>query len=122
MDRKVSGVAMEAMRWILAYEWPGNVRELANMLERAVALTDHDTILLEDLPIPGGSRAANDMLSRAATRGLPLQEVERAYIHKVLETTAGNRVKAARILGIDRRTLYRKLDGGSDVGKGRGRS
>jgi len=49
LQRQIHGISAEAMRWIRAYSWPGNVRELANMLERAVALTEHDTILLEDL-------------------------------------------------------------------------
>ena len=118
LGRPVIGVTTEAMRWLLSYEWPGNVRELANTIERAVALTDHDTILLEDLlltspPLEKGDLLSN-ALSNAAARKLPLADVERAYIHQVLEATQGNKAYAARILGIDRKTLYHKL-GASDA-------
>ena len=94
------------------------MRELANMIERAVALTDHDTILLEDLlltsPLLGKEDLLNTALSNAATRKLPLADVERAYIRHVLEAAQGNKAYAARILGIDRKTLYHKL-GASDA-------
>jgi DNA-binding NtrC family response regulator len=98
----------------LLREWPGNVRELANMIERAVALTDHDTILLENILLTSPPLGKEDLLSgalsNAAARKLSLAEVERAYIHQVLETAHGNKAYAARILGIDRKTLYHKLD------------
>ncbi|MGH7961073.1 MAG: sigma-54-dependent transcriptional regulator [Candidatus Binatia bacterium] len=114
LGRPVIGIAAEAMRWLLSYEWPGNVRELANVIERAVVLTDHDTILPEDLslasPPPGKNDLLDDTLSIAAARELSLIDVERAYIRRVLEVTQGNKARAARILGLDRRTLYRKLD------------
>ena len=118
LGRPVIGVTTEAMRWLLSYEWPGNVRELANTIERAVALTDHDTILLEDLlltsPPLGKEDLLSNALSHAAARKLPLADVERAYIHQVLEAAQGNKAYAARILGIDRKTLYHKL-GASDA-------
>jgi DNA-binding NtrC family response regulator len=106
------GITDEAMRWLVRHDWPGNVRELANVVERAVALTDHDTIVLEDVrdlearvPIdPTG-----DLLASAAERHITLAEVERSYIRRVLDANGGNVSRAARILGIDRRTLYRKL-------------
>jgi len=88
------------------------VRELANVVERAVALTDHDTIVLEDVHSVGEREPADpsvDLLASAAERHLPLAEVERSYIRRVLDANDGNVSRAARILGIDRRTLYRKL-------------
>jgi DNA-binding NtrC family response regulator len=90
------------------------VRELANVVERAVALTEHDTIVLEDVRDLGGSTTADpttELLSLAADRQLSLADVERGYIKRVLESTGGNVSRAARILGIDRRTMYRKLGG-----------
>jgi len=115
LGRPVIGITAEAMRGLLSHDWPGNVRELANRIERAVALTDHDTILPEDLSLasapPGKNDLLDDTLSIAAARELPLIDVERAYIRRVLEVTQGNKARAARILGLDRRTLYRKLDG-----------
>jgi DNA-binding NtrC family response regulator len=110
------GITDDAVRWLCRHDWPGNVRELANVVERAVALTDHDTIVLDDVrdlptrgPIDPRSDPTSDLLSRAAERQLPLAEVERGYIRRVLDANGGNVSRTARILGIDRRTLYRKL-------------
>jgi DNA-binding NtrC family response regulator len=119
LDRPIRGISAEAMRWILAYDWPGNVRELANVIERAVALSDHDAIVPDDLTLVSSASASGDFLDGAAARGLPLEELERLYIRKVLESTGGNKVRSARILGIDRRTLHRKVTGqGGDAGTG----
>jgi len=106
------GITDDAMRWLVRHDWPGNVRELANVVERAVALTDHDTIVLEDvrdLEARVPSDPTGELLASAAARQLPLAEVERAYIRRVLDANDGNVSRAARLLGIDRRTLYRKL-------------
>jgi DNA-binding NtrC family response regulator len=117
LERPVIGITTEGMRWLLSYTWPGNARELANMIERAIVLTDHDTILLEDLLLTSPPLSQDDLvsnaLSNAAARKLPLADVELAYIRQVLEVTQGNKACAARILGIDRKTLYHKL-GASD--------
>jgi len=109
LGREVVGVSQAALRRLRSHTWPGNVRELANVLERAVAMTDYDTIVAEDLEICAPVREA-DFLADAAAQGLALAEVERAYIAQVLAVCEGNRSKAARVLGIDRRTLYRKLE------------
>ncbi|HEX2691585.1 MAG TPA: sigma-54 dependent transcriptional regulator [Kofleriaceae bacterium] len=106
------GITDDAMRWLVRHDWPGNVRELANVVERAVALTDHDTIVLEDVRALESHVSVDptgDLLASAAERHLPLTEVERGYIRRVLDANGGNVSRAARILGIDRRTLYRKL-------------
>jgi DNA-binding NtrC family response regulator len=106
------GITDDAMRWLVRHDWPGNVRELANVIERAVALTDHDTIVLEDVRDLSPRAPADpigELLTSAAERHLPLADVERGYIRRVLDTEGGNVSRAARILGIDRRTLYRKL-------------
>lgn len=103
-------LSVEVLRWIRAYHWPGNVRELANTLERAIVLAEHDTLLLEDLaqasklPVNEG-----DFLEAAMLQGWTLADVEQAYIRHVLEMTGGNKIQAARVLGLDRSTLYRKL-------------
>jgi DNA-binding NtrC family response regulator len=110
VGRTVVGIADDAMRWLLAYAWPGNVRELANLLERAVVLSEHDTIVLDDLVMPDRGELDQSFLDRAARRGLKLAEIERAYIHAMLRAAAGNKSEAARVLGIDRRTLHRRLD------------
>ncbi|AEI63734.1 sigma-54-dependent transcriptional regulator [Corallococcus macrosporus] len=110
-QREVLGVSATAMKRLLAHAWPGNVRELANLLERAVALADHDTLVPEDFDLPGGGDGGlASLLDRASGEAAPLEEVERAYVRRVVEAQGGNKAAAARILGINRRTLYRKLD------------
>lgn len=102
-------VASEVMRWIRAYHWPGNVRELSNTLERAIVLAEHDTLLLEDLA-QAATAPRNDLsfLAQAMQQGWTAEDIQQAYIRHVLEAT-GNKIQAAKILGLDRSTLYRKL-------------
>ena len=103
-------ISDEALRWLCKREWPGNVRELSNVIERAVALTEHDTIVIEDVRDQSASRPRHDAtLAEAAERLVPLAEVEISYIKQVVAQVGGNMAHAARVLGIDRRTLYRKL-------------
>jgi len=109
LRRKIHGISAEAMRWIRAYAWPGNVRELANTLERAVALTEHDTILLEDLAHATQVPVDDNPLNHLPNQPMTLADLENAYIRRVLEMAQGNKAQAAKILGIDRGTLYRKL-------------
>ena len=111
-NKSVIGLAQPAAACLLAYDWPGNVRELRNVIERALALTHHDQLTVEDLPEhirhPGGGAPLPASLV-AAGNILPLEEMERRYIHQVLDQLSGNRTLAARLLGVDRKTLYRKL-------------
>ncbi len=109
--RPLIGVSAAAMRRLVAYQWPGNVRELANLLERAVALSDHDTLLAEDVDVPGDAGSGIEaFLTGKADNHVPLAEVERLYARQVVEAQGGNKAAAARLLGINRRTLYRMLD------------
>jgi DNA-binding NtrC family response regulator len=110
LRRPIVGISSGALKRLLAHEWPGNVRELANTLERAVALTDLDTILPEDLSHAAVETDAPDQLSGAARAGLTLADFSKRYARRVLEERNGNKAAAARALGIDRRTLYRMLD------------
>jgi DNA-binding NtrC family response regulator len=100
----------EAMRLLLGSDWPGNVRELQNAVEHALAIGIEPTLTISDLPphINGlvGKMGVREPVGEART----LDEVERRHILRVLEETNGNHVRAAEVLGIDRRTLYRKLD------------
>ncbi len=116
VGREVLGVSDDAMRWLLGHSWPGNVRELGNLLERAVVLAEHDTLVLDDLVIRERPDSEDGFLERAARRGVTLEDVERAYMHAVLRAHGGNKTEAARVLGIDRRTLHRRLEG-DDVGQ-----
>ncbi|MGD0999102.1 MAG: sigma 54-interacting transcriptional regulator [Candidatus Brocadiia bacterium] len=97
------------------YPWPGNVRELRNAIERMVVMAEGDALKLEDVPfeIRSGKGAARP--AEAAAPAAPpddsatLRDLERAHIARVMQRTAGNKKEAARILGIDRSTLYAKL-------------
>lgn len=106
-ELKVSPPALGAL---VAFSWPGNVRELLNVLERAVAFSDHAEIQLEDLPadVHRGGRSAS-IIHSAADRQATLAELEREYILEVLRRAGGNKTRAAELLGIPRRTLYRRL-------------
>jgi DNA-binding NtrC family response regulator len=104
-------VAPETLAILTAYSWPGNVRELENAVERAVALARGSRLTPDDLPerirTTGEVAAA---IARAQERGLTLRELEREYIIETLRRAGGNKSRAAEILGLDRKTLYRKLD------------
>jgi len=97
---------------LLQYPWPGNVRELQNCIERAVALAQFDQIGVDDLPekIRDYKTVRINIESNDPAELLPMEEVERRYILKVLEAVGGNKTLAAQVLGFDRRTLYRKLE------------
>jgi DNA-binding NtrC family response regulator len=108
--KEVKGVGEAALAMLMDYAWPGNVRELENVIERAVTLTRGEKISSDDLPAAvQGARGDRRVLDEAAERTLPLHELEKEYIKKVLEKTGGNKYQAAHALGIDRKTLYRKL-------------
>jgi DNA-binding NtrC family response regulator len=108
--RPVKAVGESALAVLMDYAWPGNVRELENVIERAVTLARGETIVPDDLP-PAiqGVRGDRRILDEAGERTLPLHEVEKEYIRRILEKTGGNKYQAAQLLGIDRKTLYRKL-------------
>jgi DNA-binding NtrC family response regulator len=108
--KPVTGISESALLLLFRYPWPGNVRELENAIERAVILTRGDQILPDDLP-PTITGKLDDYstLDQALEQQLTLEEMEHQYISRVLDRTGGNKYRAARILGIDRKTLYRKL-------------
>jgi two-component system response regulator HydG len=110
--KKIDGFVHAAAEKLLAYDWPGNVRELMNCVEGAVALARHDKITLDDLPQRIRDYRLPELLSITTedpTEFVPMTEVEQRYISRVLSTVGGNKTHAAKILGIERRTLYRKL-------------
>ncbi len=111
-QKSVAGLSTEAAERLLSYVWPGNVRELQNAMERAVALTRFDTISVDDLPDKIRSYRRSHVLIAAEDPSelVPLEEVERRYILRVMEAVAGNKTLAAQVLGLDRKTLYRKLE------------
>ncbi len=111
-EREIHGFSADAAATLSAYAWPGNVRELANSIEHAVALARGERIEVSDLPerlrkprsdAPPGPGASDGSL-------LSLDEIERRHILRVLDAVGGKRGRAAEILGVDRKTLYRKLE------------
>ncbi len=107
--KSISHISPEALEILLQYSWLGNVRELEHTIERAVILSIHPIILPEDLP-----RKMFEEMKEVETlppeKLLPLKEIEKRYVLKVLQETKGNKKKASEILGIDRTTLYRILE------------
>jgi DNA-binding NtrC family response regulator len=101
----------EALVVLTSYAWPGNVRELENVIERAVALARGARLTLDDLPdrVRSNGEAAV-ILARSSERRLTLHELEREYIIETLRRTGGHKSRAAEALGLDRKTLYRRLD------------
>ncbi|MFH2013327.1 MAG: sigma-54 dependent transcriptional regulator [Pseudomonadota bacterium] len=108
-NEDIKSISKDAMNLLLEYNWPGNVRELENVIERAIALARYEEILQEDLP----SKIRNIQMTANWKEVLPenvtIEELERDYIVKTLKKTKGHKINTANILGIDRRTLYRKI-------------
>lgn len=107
--KRVVGMTLGAARALMEHDWPGNVRELGNCVEAAVLQAEHDHITESELPAragkPGGppSGASDDAL-------VSWNSLEARHIASILEEAGGNKARAARLLGIDRKTLYRKLE------------
>ncbi|MGH9939553.1 MAG: sigma-54-dependent transcriptional regulator [Blastocatellia bacterium] len=104
-------VSAEALAILTAYAWPGNVRELENVIERAVAMTGGAALKPEDLPerLRSGNHAAS-VLNQARENQMTLRQLEQTYVAETLRRAGGNKSRAAEMLGLDRKTLYRKLD------------
>lgn len=114
LERNVSEFSPEAAELLLNFDWPGNVRQLQNCIERGVSLARFEQLTPQDLP----EKVRN--FQAPATVGafsvdpehiVPLSVIERRYIEQVLHAVGDNKSQAARLLGEDRRTLYRKLNG-----------
>ncbi len=110
--KPVRGISSEAAKKLIAFDWPGNVRQLENSIERAVTLTRFEQITVGDLPekIQNYEDAPANMLDVDLEHSWTLEELERRYIERVLRASKGNKTQAAKVLGLDRRTLYRKLE------------
>jgi len=110
--KPVQRISAAVAERLLAYAWPGNIRELRNCIERAVALARFEEIIVEDLPAQVRDYRSTHVLVAAndPSELVPLAEVERRYVERVMEAVGGNKRQAAQILGLDRATLYRKLE------------
>jgi DNA-binding NtrC family response regulator len=103
----VPALAPATVERLRAHPWPGNVRELENVLERAVTLATGPVLRPEDLALEGAAPPADGPVLPA--RGMSLEAVKRWYVQRTLEEAGGNKQRAAEMLGVDRRTLYRLL-------------
>jgi len=120
MEKDVTEISEPVLQIFRTYSWPGNIRELLNVIERALIVTRGPTILPEHLPVQffssapeAASLATNEgpaPLTLAPEFDLTIQAAERDQIRKALEAAGGKRMEAARLLGLSRRTLYRKLE------------
>ena len=110
--KDVNGLSGAAAQRLLDYDWPGNVRELENCVQRAVTLTRMSEVSVDDLPekIRDYQSSRIVIASDNPDELFSLEEMERRYIRKVLAAVGGNKTQAARILGLDRRTLYRRIE------------
>ena len=108
--KNISHISPEALELLTQYSWPGNIRELENTIERAVILSIHPIILPEDLPQKFLQAVSGERPETEEGKLLPLKEIEKSYVLRVLQETKGNKKKASEILGIDRTTLYRILE------------
>src|SRR5262245_21345783 len=108
--RKLEGFSNEALERLESYKWPGNIRELENLIERTVLLARKDRIDAEDLPeeVMGVKRPPRDAILELV--GTPLAEIEERLLDETLRITGGNKTQAAELLGIDVRTVARKLE------------
>ena len=112
MGKKVTGFSSAVAGLLLGYAWPGNVRELESSIERALALAQFDELTVEDLPpkIRDYKPSFVVVATEDPTDLVTMEEVERRYIQRVMEAVGQNKTHAARVLGFDRTTLYRKLE------------
>ena len=111
MDKNVDGFDDEVLHQFLQYDWPGNVRELRNIVQRSIVLTQQATISSDVLPVKISSYQPKQLvIDEGDNQPLDsLEVIERRYIRYVLERTGGNKTEAAKVLGLDRKTLYRRL-------------
>ena len=115
-NKKVNGISSEAMKFLLNYSWSGNVRELRNIIKRAVLLVESDSIELGNFPPDNlklyGDRRKTDV-TQSLDKGVSFEEItketEKDLIKKALERSGGNKIKAAEILKMNKKTLYRKI-------------
>jgi two-component system, NtrC family, response regulator AtoC len=108
--KSIKGFTPEAERLMMGYQWPGNVRELRNLIERLVILGSSDFIEPAHLPVQFATQVRQPVVT-AQTGDEPrtLADVERAYIGQIMQRVESNKSKAAKILGISRQTLRKKL-------------
>ena len=111
LSRNIKGISSEAMSVMMAYKWKGQVRELENVIERSVLLTDNEYLHVEDLPRSIRDVSDSEQVDMDTDKlEQAVQIFEKHHIQSMLKRTDGNKSEAARLLGIDPSTLYRKME------------
>jgi len=110
MSKNIQDFSGEALKILMNYSWPGNVRELENAIQRAVILARQSVILPEDFPPSLIQVADGDLIEKGVRQKMTLDQLSKEYIKRMIIEAGGNKSKAAEILGLDRKTLYRKID------------
>jgi two-component system response regulator HydG len=118
LGKRSRSISPEAAKKLLEYDWPGNVRQLENVLERAVTLAQGERLEADDLPDRVRTHIPSFDAGTTSSAFLTLEQQEQRHIAYVLRHVGGNKTQAARLLGVDRRTLYRKLMRLGDVALG----
>ena len=119
--RVAKPVSEDALKMLMAYDWPGNVRQLESVVERAVLLSEGETIVVDDLPAAVRARintTADPIAIEIPDTGIDIESVERSLILKALDKAQGNVTRAARLLGLTRRTLQYRLEKMQDAPNG----
>jgi transcriptional regulator with GAF, ATPase, and Fis domain len=111
IGRRFRGVAPESMQLLQEYRWPGNIRQLQNVIEQSAILCDEEELVVADsaLTEPRAGARRSDSMTRAFAENPTLEEMKKLYIGHLLTSTQGNILRAAAILGVDRRSLYRMV-------------
>lgn len=110
-EKNIKGIHKEALKKLIEYDWPGNIREIENVIERAVVLAEGELIRFQDLPVYLQGKREEKTAAKEKEAIKTLGELEREHILSVLKLTSDKRSEAAKLLGIDRKTLYRKIKG-----------
>lgn len=110
MQKRIQGLSEEALKLLLNYSWPGNVRELENAIQRAAILGRQPVLIPEDFPPSLVQAADEDVVEKGIRQKMTLDQLAKEYIKRMIIETGGNKSRAAEILGLDRKTLYRKIE------------
>ena len=109
LGKDVHQFTAEACSHLLTYGWPGNVRELEACIQRAVTLTKNPIVGVEDVALEEGSAPGNQACGQASSLAETIRDAERRYLEEILRSVGGQKTRAAEILGISRKTLWKKL-------------
>jgi two-component system, NtrC family, response regulator HydG len=110
-QRRIHGIERESMRRLQEYAWPGNIRQLQNVIERSVIMSDADELVVAESSLPDAAESGHGFGEGELFAGNPtLEEIKKRYVNHLLTVTRGNMVRAAAMLDVDRRSLYRMVE------------